>query len=105
MDYEPGDPDHPDPQKRLRPDSIDDFDEQDWLIIIEALAKWSTNELLDSMGTNAVGTPRGARAQELSAVIAGEQLDVEGQLVLERGEFDDRAIDDRWPLSQLNDRD
>lgn len=71
------------------------------MIIIEALAKWSTNELLDSMNTGEVGTPRGARVNELAAVIADEELDIDRQLVLEGGEFDDRTVDDRWPLSQL----
>lgn len=102
MDYEPGNSDHPDPQKRLRPDSINEFHEQDWMIIVEALAKWSTQELLDSAGSSEVGTPRGARANELAAVISSEKLGVD-QLILEGGEFDERAVDERWPLSQIED--
>jgi len=100
MDYEPGDSDHPDPQKALRPDSVEDFDEQDWMIIIEALSKWHMDELFKSEGTGEIGTPRGGRAVELAAVIGDEKLGLH-QTVLNNHGFPDEVVDERWPVSQL----
>jgi hypothetical protein len=65
------------------PATIDEFHDQDWLIIVEALAAWGGNpNALDS------NEPRKTRAWDLMSTIASERDFPEGNPL--------QQIDDTW---------
>lgn len=60
--------DEPAPSSEEPPAAIDEFHDQDWLIVIEALASWAGNpQTLD------LSDPRKARAWNLMSTIASER--------------------------------
>jgi hypothetical protein len=77
-----------DPHRSDRPNSTDDFHEQDWLIVCEALARWAA----DPSDVERLADPRKARAFDLLGVIA-DDLDVpEGDLL--------EQVDEDWPARE-----
>lgn len=77
--------DHPDSRRPDQPAGIDDFHEQDWLIVCEALARWAA----DPSDVERLADARKARAFDLLAALA-DDLDIpEGDLL--------EQVDDEWP--------
>ena len=80
--------DDPNSPRSDHPDSIDEFHEQDWLIVCEALARWAG----EPTDVEHLADPRKARAFDLLGVIADEFDVSEGDLMSQ--------VDEEWPTRE-----
>lgn len=86
MTDDPPDDRHPD-RPAAEVAGVDDFHEQDWLIICEALARWAGNPA----DVERLADPRTARAFDLINTIADDVDLPEGDLMAQ--------VDEDWPTT------